>query len=146
MDKQTNLYILRPMPGADAPKGRAGTCPTHDVLRGRAISCITELSVSNGIGFELAYQLAVGVRCAPAKHPDNLTSAEEEALLDLNLVMQSWKGVGDLRPPQDHFEFLSVLQRIGCRASFMVGRLTRQGERITERYNAERERRAIRHQ
>ena len=134
MDKPTsNLYIFRPTPAAN-------------VLRDRAITCITELSVSNGIGFELAYQLAVGVRCTPAKHPDNLTPAEEEALLDLNLVMQSWKAVGDIRPPQDHFEFLSALQRLGCRASFMLGRLTKQGQRITERYKAERERRAVRYQ
>lgn len=133
MDKQTNLHIFRPTPVAD-------------VLRSRAISCITELSVSNGIGFELAYELAVGIRCPPAKHPDNVTPAEAEALLDLNLVMQSWKGVGDIRPPQDHFEFLSVLQRMGCcRASFMLGRLTKQGERITERYNAELENRPVRY-
>lgn len=133
MDTNTNLVIFRPT-------------PVRDVLRDRAISCVTELSASNGIGFDTAYTMAVGAPCPRAKNPDNLTPPEEEALLDLNLVMQSWRETGDVRPPQDHIEFLNVLYRIGGRASFMVGRLTRCGKNIAERYDAERARRPVRYQ
>lgn len=134
MGTTTNLYIFRP------------ATPAADVLRERAISCISELSASNDIGFTLAYRLAVGAGCAPTKHPDNLTPAEQEALLDLNLVMQSWRELGDCRPPQDHVEFLSSLGRLGGRNSFVCGHLTAWGRKIVERYDAEAEARSIRSQ
>ncbi len=133
MDRQTNIRIFRPT-------------PVRDVLNERAISCIAELSENNGIHFELAYQMAVGSRCASTKHPGNLTPPEMEALFDLNLVMHAWRETGDMRPPQDHLEFLSVLRRICGRVSFIGGVLTRVGQNIVERYDAELERRPCRYQ
>ena len=134
MDQQTtNLVIFRPT-------------PAHAVLRERAHECITKLSASNGIGFKLAYTMAVGAPCAQTKHPDNLTPPEEEALLDLGLVLQAWGATGDCRPPQDHIEFLEALRRIGGRPSFMSGRLTRQGKKIVERYDAAHTGRPVRYQ